>query len=616
MQSFYLTNRNENNLNLNILDSYLNKTTVVANNFNINFFYSDKRESIIKKDKSFIANLGVFIYKNRFNKEALKFLLEDLEKGENLEDILLSDYTRGQFCLILFLNNKLQVITDRLGYYPVYLYRKGNNISMSNAMLGLAKNNKNSLNKIGVAQYLSENYKHITYACCDQNITNEITYLEPGAIYSLENNDLKQHKYFYLKEILKIGKYKSFDEVLEKTEKILSENLSFLKNFNGEIHSDVTGGVDTRVVLAILKHLNINHSIGIQAITEYDDFSNYGKFSEINIVKKILDYRKQNFYLFSEDDYLENQKLIDNITFFHSHKQTYNRRTGYFFNIRNKGKDILTSGLSGTELLRLSYYDYFKRNDKIDLENFHREYVELVDILHDDYLSENKYYEHLKDFYSKNLSGINHKKDKDLSSYIDYFAFYRTHFCRYLSLANSFLPFYTPYGDYPFASFMYQVSYDLKKKFKIQRHLLSKIEPELASFNSTRGFPLEKVSFFNFYKFSRMISNNIPQQYFSIRQKMSTFYKKKLINFLFENRKIYDTYFKKKKKDYSKRKNLWNTPDQISVIEDLENLLKKDLPVFEIVSRKKLVKYTKQDCNYNVINRVINLNRILEYINY
>ena len=113
-----------------------------------------------------------------------------------------------------------------------------------------------------------------------------------------------------------------------------------------------------------------------------------------------------------------------------------------------------------------------------------------------------------------------------------------------------------------------------------------------------------------------MISNNIPQQYFSIRQKMSTFYKKKLINFLFENRKIYDTYFKKKKKDYSKRKNLWNTPDQISVIEDLENLLKKDLPVFEIVSRKKLVKYTKQDCNYNVINRVINLNRILEYINY
>ena len=78
---------------------------------------------------------------------------------------------------------------------------------------------------------------------------------------------------------------------------------------------------------------------------------------------------------------------------------------------------------------------------------------------------------HLINFYEQNLNGLKYKKAKDLSSYIDYFAFYRTHFCRYLSLANSFVPFYTPYGDYSFASLMYQVAYDAKARFKIQRFL-------------------------------------------------------------------------------------------------------------------------------------------------
>ena len=64
------------------------------------------------------------------------------------------------------------------------------------------------------------------------------------------------------------------------------------------------------------------------------------------------------------------------------------------------------------------------------------------------------------------------------------------------------------------------------------------------------------------------------------------------------------------------KKNLWNIPNNINVINDLDELLKKDLPVFEIVDRKKLAKYTSKDCNYNTMSRVINLNRILDYVNY
>ena len=616
MQNLYISNNFNKDNDFSILNNYLkNHDEIKVNNYFLKFFSSKNKESIFKLNNDFICNLGVFIYKKQYNSEALKLFFNELNSGKELENLLLSNDTRGQFILIIYQNKKLKIVTDRLGYYPMYIFQKGGNISISNNMLALGKNNKCSLNKIGISQYLSENYKYLTHACCDQSLFNEVSYLDAGTIYNLEKNIIKK-KYFDLSKNIKIGSFKSLEGVVEKAEELLTENLSFLKNVKGNIHSDITGGIDTRVVIAILSKLGINFNVGLQAITEYKDFSNYGKFSEINVVKKIIDYKKINFELFNDDKYALNSKLIEDITFFQSHKQTYNRRTGYFYNVREKNADIIISGLSGTELFRLSYYDYFKKNEKLNLDTFLPEYVEQVDVLQDNLINKKDYYDHLKNFYESNLKDVDRNKDKDLASYIDYFAFYRTHFCRYLSLANSFLPFYTPYGDFPFASFMYQVSYDLKEKFKIQRYILDKLDKKLASFYCTRGFPLEKVGVKNFYKYANMIGKNIPQQYFSFAQKISNFYGKNLISFLFKNKKIYESFFKNKNKNRENKKNLWNMPDNTNIIEDLDDFIKEDLPVFDFVDKKKFIKYVQKDCNYDVYNRVFNLNRILEYINY
>ena len=43
----------------------------------------------------------------------------DIEKS-----ILLSKNTRGQFILVLYYQNRLQIITDRLGYFPLYYFQK------------------------------------------------------------------------------------------------------------------------------------------------------------------------------------------------------------------------------------------------------------------------------------------------------------------------------------------------------------------------------------------------------------------------------------------------------------------------------------------------------------
>ena len=110
-----------------------------------------------------------------------------------------------------------------------------------------------------------------------------------------------------------------------------------------------------------------------------------------------------------------------------------------------------------------------------------------------------------------------------------------------------------------------------------------------------------------------MIKNDIPQQYFNINEKLKNFYYKKLIKLSFANKWFYKKIFDQKTYiEETKQKNLWNLPNQLSIVFDLESFLKKDLPVFEFIDKKKLAYYVKKDCNYNVLNRVINLNKILK----
>ncbi len=611
MQSFYISN--QNNANLIDFEKFLIKhNQKVDTNFDINFYYRNEITSSFYKNKNTIYyNLGCLIYNNKFNKEGLESIHNTLS-NKNLKDILVSDNLRGQFCLFIIENNNVSIITDKLGYYGVYLYKKGKRIALSNSIVALAKNNDVTLNKIGVAQYLSENYKYLTYACCDQNIFSEITYLKPGHIYNLNSDTLIGKNYFNLKDNLNIGKYNSIEEVSNLANETLKNNLMFLKDNSLTANCDLTGGVDTRTILSVLSNNSIKSDYSLQAISEYKDFSNYGKYSELKIVDKISKKLDFNINIYSEEKYNKNNELIEDLTFFLSNKQTYNRRAGYFFDLSSKNKyQINLSGMSGTEQLRLSYYEHFKNNNKLNLNELIKEYVECVDILDDNFIKPSAYYEHLNQFYSDNLSNITYDDASDLSSYIDYFAFYRTHFIRYHGLANSFLPFYTPFGDYNFAKLMYETSYRIKSRFEIQRNIISKNNKDIANINCTRGFPLSKITLKNFYKFYNILNADIPQQHFSIKEKFEEKLNHSLINFFLRNKKLQ---FLIRNKSNNNKKNLWNKSNDYSLVFFIEDFLSKDLPVYSIVNKQKLYNYVLKDCNYNVINRVINLNKLLEFL--
>ena len=79
MQSFYITNNDTENKNFSVFkEQLLAYPKIKLKEYELDFFYSKEKESIFKKEQNFISNLGVFIYKNTFNKKALELFMEDL----------------------------------------------------------------------------------------------------------------------------------------------------------------------------------------------------------------------------------------------------------------------------------------------------------------------------------------------------------------------------------------------------------------------------------------------------------------------------------------------------------------------------------------------------------
>ena len=87
---------------------------------------------VIFPDNQFIIATGTLIYKGKIGSEPLKQLFNDFtENGEFLNQ------TFGQYCLIIYKKDKLYILNDPGGIYPVYIEKNENVFSSS--FLALSK---------------------------------------------------------------------------------------------------------------------------------------------------------------------------------------------------------------------------------------------------------------------------------------------------------------------------------------------------------------------------------------------------------------------------------------------------------------------------------------------
>ena len=504
MPAFYMSNTMDKGKNFGIFKKYFAVHRIVTSNeIRLDLFYNEDDACFLEPDKYYLFNIGVFIYKNEWGGNALRLFLEDCEKEAEFTQLLRR--ARGQFCLVMYYKEKFYVITDKVGAIPIYCYRSGDTIEISNIFLPLAKNNNISLNYNWIAQYVSQGkQKGGTYSYFDRTLANEISVLDCGSAYTLGKN-MHEAKYYDIRSGLEIGKYTDAQEVSDIAKKMLSDNLLFLKNANN-VYCDITGGFDTRTNLAILMHNNIEFSCGNQIPIEYKDLSNKGRYSDLAISRKIADRFNLGFHNYTDAEFnLEREKWHEMAyDFFGEDNWTYARRAGYYAYLKDRYR-ILISGVYGGELLVQYYGPCGYTPEKFNMNAVLHRYFPYCDIMKDEYYSEEKYRESLRNVLEDFVSHTDFQRFDDAGTYFHYLTFYRTFFSKYVGAMNAIIPAYNPYQEADFIRLMAQTSFKLKSRYFIQRCIISELNPELGDIETSHGYPATKVTFKNFYKFTRLL---------------------------------------------------------------------------------------------------------------
>jgi asparagine synthetase B (glutamine-hydrolysing) len=178
----------------------------------------------------------------------IKLLENDLQSIINSLD--------GHFVLIAVCHNKkiMQIITDHAGIIHLYFLRDGENQYFSTSSRIFSRNFDVSINVDAVAQFL-----RCDSICDSDTIYSEINVLEAAAIYTIEiDNPRNNRKEIYWKSPISIEEDMNIEDATDLWSKTLLEIGKIITS--GNIICDLTGGFDTRSILAaILPYVEINN---------------------------------------------------------------------------------------------------------------------------------------------------------------------------------------------------------------------------------------------------------------------------------------------------------------------------------------------------------------------
>lgn len=600
--------------NFEIFKKYFTECkTIRSDDIRLDLFYNENDSCFVDSDKGYLFTIGVFIYKNEWNDNALQLFLEDCEKEDGFTELLTK--TRGQFCLVMYHKKKFYVITDKAGATPIYCYRSGDTIEISNIFIPLAKNNNISLSYDWIAQYVSGGKQGNMYYY-DKTPANEIAVLDCGSVYTV-GKDMRETRYYDICSGLKMGKYVDPTEIVNTAEKMLSDNLSFLRNVD-KVYCDITGGFDTRTNLAILMHNNTKFNCGNQIPTEYRHQLNTGRYSDLVITKKIADHFNLNIDTYSDTKFNSEREKWREMAydFFNGEDSwTYSRRAGYYNYVKNENK-ILIAGLYGTELLAQShYYRRCGRTRKtLDINSFLHRYYPYCDVMKDNYYPEERYHKNLRNFLESFLEHTDFQNFNDAGTYLQYLTFYRTFFSKYHGAVNAIIPAYSPFAEANFIRFMVQTSFKAKSGYFIERSIISKLNPELGNIETSHGYPATKITVKNFYKFIRILNPWEPNfQYVGPLNRLTTFTIKLVSAMLIRVPKLYNVAHLIYSRIARKERYTEDKPSTGPLVLDqaglqIDNIFNQ-MPISQIIDKDKLKKRSRTD--YAITGKINTLNRLL-----
>lgn len=583
MIGFYYTIQRNSFSNIELrpesFDSFTKITTPLENSL---YLFSDQHASMENYHGYTFYIVGTLVYKNKWNRKALKLISDDLANGSAVKDIALN--SKGQYCLVIHSPENVFIVTDKLGSFPVYKYEKNNLLRISNMLPLLAK-----LNDITLAfQELAEFISLPDSFCYGTTFFKEILPLRGGTIYNFsqkQTSKLLVRIYYNMFDNITFKKYQDLNEVADMVGEILTGNLTFFEP-QDKIFADITAGFDTRVNATILSHNNIKCVAGIMGKQIPCDNQT---LNEAEIARKVADKLNLNFDNdFCVQDYEQFKNLVcEHYNVFNGVPQLYysSDLIGYYENIK-AGYNIHLTGMLGTQLMcRKHSLEGMTIDNRINIDGFIRKSFGYKSIISNKYITESQYYDNL---YDKVVGTIGTAPCDDPFSLLMLLVldtYGRFHHGSAIGTHNCILPHYSPYIEADLLKVMFEASSSLKYDHNIQKQIL-------AGFNSPAAWVLTS------HGYRANVSSGLFSEKFLRVSRLARRMKCKSIDFL---------------KSHLKVDSGDNTPK--FWLRALDENYSDDAEIFDIIDKIKL-ENALQNSNDNSKNRlkakIIYLNKIIE----
>jgi len=206
----------------------------------------------------FIVVSGTFIYRGKTGIEGLKELYFDFVSGSDF-----INYIKGNYCILIYSDKKLFIFRDYFGYYPVYTTDDYSVISPSYLALCFAIKNLN------VSRHEFYEYLFNGYFYSEKTIFNEINILAEGKLIEIFP-DFSSRR--LTPKVEKSTIYKDFKKAVNE---ISFDLLKYFKEiddaFHNQIRTAISGGFDTRLMLACLLRLGIHPQVYVNGTPNSKD---------------------------------------------------------------------------------------------------------------------------------------------------------------------------------------------------------------------------------------------------------------------------------------------------------------------------------------------------------
>lgn len=217
--------------------------------------YYDAENYALFPEGGFIASTGSLIYKGRFGQEGLKQAYQDFAAGQRIER-----ECRGNYCLILKHGDKLWICRDYYGTYPVYRDSAFQVISSSFLITALLQPHL-SVSREELYEYLLNSHWF-----GETTLFKEVLRLPSGVFLELPSGRFTSYELLY--PSLKGQDYKSCLDIVANT---LERQFSAIAGAFPAIRSALSGGYDTRLMLAVLQKLSAKPHLHVNGTPDSTD---------------------------------------------------------------------------------------------------------------------------------------------------------------------------------------------------------------------------------------------------------------------------------------------------------------------------------------------------------